>query len=110
MRKQTFYRCVRLSEKGNIVALKTYGYSDGDIGLHKDDGIWYATYIPNGGLLTPRKSRNNTAKAALAEAKRVISDRKNFEQDVRKFENSWIYKDFAKSKYEQSVTTVFGGS
>lgn len=67
MRKDTFYKCCRDADK-KVVAVKTTGYSEGDIGVHKEEGFWVATHIPTGLLLTPKTSRNKTIKQALNEA------------------------------------------
>ena len=106
MRKDTFYRCVKDDEK-IIVAAKTTGYSDGDIGLHKEQGFWVATHIPTGTRLTPKHLRNKTAKTALTEAKRLISEKPDFDQYVQKYMDGDIYDAFQKSKYNQTVTGVF---
>ncbi len=73
MRKNTFYRCAWDSDK-KITAIKTTGYSENDIGVHKEDGFWVATHIPTGLLLTPKTSRNKTTKQTLNEAKKIIEN------------------------------------
>ena len=105
MKKDTFYRCVK--EDKRIVAAKITGYSDGDIGLHEEQGFWVATHIPTGTKLTPKYSRNKTAKTALTEAKRLISEKTDFEQYIQKYMDGDIYDAFQKSRYNQTTTRVF---
>lgn len=105
MRKDNFYRCVK--EDKRIVAAKTADFSDGDIGLHKEQGFWVATHIPTGMKLTPTYSRNKTAKTALTEAKRLISEKLDFDQHIQKHIDGAIYDAFQKSRYNQTVTRVF---
>ena len=106
MKKDTFYRCVK-DDKKRVVAAKITGYSDGDIGLHKEQGFWVATHIPTGTKLTPKYSRNKTAKTALTEAKRLISEKTDFEQYIQKYMDGDIYDAFQKSRYNQTTTGVF---
>ena len=106
MKKDTFNRCVK-DDKKRVVAAKITGYSDGDIGLHKEQGFWVATHIPTGTKLTPKYSRNKTAKTTLTEAKRLISEKTDFEQYVQKYMDGDIYDAFRKSRYNQTTTRVF---
>jgi len=105
VRKDTFYRCVREDKK--IVAIKTTGYSENNIGIHKEGGFWIATHIPTGMRLTPLSSRNKSIKQALNEAKRLISEHDDFEKLLQARLESEIYEKFVQSKYKQSATGVF---
>ena len=112
MKKDTFYRCVSHDEVGGkpqVVALKTKGYSEGDIGLYKDplQKVWFATHIPTGLQLPSHQSDNKTAKAALAEAKRRIAERPDYNQKIQDHLRSKNHAAFLKSKYDQTVTKVF---
>lgn len=106
MRKDTFYRCAWDSDK-KITAIKTTGYSENDIGVHKEDGFWVATHIPTGLLLTPKTSRNKTTKQTLNEAKKIIENHPNFDEILKRQLESKHYRAFADSRYSQSATGVF---
>jgi L-rhamnose isomerase len=104
MTKTTFY--LQELTGGCYTARKVSGYSEGDIGVHKlGNNTWSATHIPTGTKLTP--SNYKTAKQALSEAKNSIVAHADYDERVQKTMESESYKAFARSRYEQSVTTVF---
>lgn len=106
MRKDIFYRCSLDSDR-KVTAVKTTGYSEGDIGVHKEEGFWVATHIPTGLLLTPKTSRNKTMKQAWNEASERINSHENFAKLVEKALKSKEHQSFSDSRYAQSVTKVF---
>jgi hypothetical protein len=73
MKKDTFFISFRESN-GEIKAVKTTGYSDGDIGVHKNakgDG-WTATWIPLGLVIC---SDQKTAAKCLSAAQKILFDK-----------------------------------
>ena len=106
MKKDTFYICVREPESKKIVAEKVSGYSEGDIGLHKTADGWRTTHIPTGNKVISQTFK--TAKLALAAAKGITThEGENFDKRIQEVFEGDAYKAFSKSRYEQTVTTVF---
>lgn len=102
MRKDIFYRCMR-DEKGEIVALRTFGYSEGDIGINQEGSFWVATHIPTGMLIS---SYNKTKNNALREAKKLIAERKDFNEKIKEVMESDGFKKFNDSRHKQSTMTI----
>ena len=116
MRKDYFYISVRNNNTKEVIAEKRSGYSVGDIGLHKGKSwsgaeIWIATHIPTGTKLTSTESENTgankTRNAALKEAQKRITADENFEQRIADYKKTENFKQFSKSRYNQTVTGVF---
>ncbi len=102
MIKDMFYRCMR-DEKGEITALRTFGYSKGNIGIHQEGSFWVATYIPTGMLITfSYKTKNN----ALKEALKLIIECRNFDEKIKNIKESEEYKKFDDSRFKQSTMTL----
>ena len=104
MKKDTFYRCV-IGENQRITAVKTQGYSEGNLGLHKEDKFWVVTHIPTGTRLAADLA--TTRAAALAEVKQWVVARDDFTHKIQKYMESNAHAKFLKSKYDQIVTEVF---
>ena len=114
MKKATFYRIVNRDSVGGklqITALKTTGYSESDIGLHQENGIWIATHIPTGLALSSMAVTNSrldeTKAVVLANAKRLISERPDYADKLQKHIDSDNHAKFLKSKYDQTAIEVF---
>ena len=107
MKKASFYICILEGEPKKIVAKKQVGYSEGDIGLHKGIGnIWIATHIPTGLKLT--STRTKTRASALKEARQRLAGKMyELKKSLKAYIETEAFKSFAKSRYEQSDTTVF---
>lgn len=106
MHKDIFYRCLREID-GTIIAQKTFGFSEGDIGLNEINGMWEATHIPTGMKLSPNIPQYKTAKAALSNTEKRIADNANFKKLIEQCMESNHYRAFCKSRYEQSITSDF---
>ncbi|GHV36270.1 hypothetical protein FACS1894187_10600 [Synergistales bacterium] len=114
MKKDTFYRCMlRIYEnKTKTFAVKTQGYSEGDIGLHKEKysgelETWIATHIPTGAVLASAAHHCKTRTEALKQAQCKIAEHTNFQEKVEQFKRGEKFKAFQRSRYDQSVTGVF---
>ena len=109
-KKRHFYRCVThdtVDGKPQVVALKTKGYSDGEIGLHKENGIWIATHIPTGLQFPPHRLNNKNARDTLAEAKQLITEGSEYTFKLQKHMYSDTYAKFLKSKAAQIRAELF---
>jgi hypothetical protein len=115
MIKDNFYICVKVpkgerevKDKYETKAKRVSGYTEGNVGLHKQpDDFWIASHLPTGLRISPILSKNKTRKEALREALKLINERQDYKKLVDSFMESENYKQFAQSKYDQTVTTVF---
>ena len=115
MKKDTFYRCIleKYKDDTRIVAVKTTGFTDGEIGLHKEKynsevDTWVTTHIPTGCTLTTNEEYFKTRSAALKKAQEIIQG-VNFNTYLDEHKNSESYATFIRSRYEQIVTKNFVG-
>ena len=102
MKKDTFYRCI-VTEDRQITAVKTVGYTEGDIGLHKEDGYWVATHVPTGSRVS--SELNKTRRDALAEINQWIAEG-DFTDKMQYRMFTCIYAAFLEAKHAQIVTEV----
>ncbi|MBT9132272.1 MAG: hypothetical protein DDT33_00786 [Firmicutes bacterium] len=98
MKKDTFYKCM-IDAKQNISAVKTAGYSEGDIGVHKEGKVWQATHIPTGLSLCQGFPEDTTRKAVLERAQKLVVERIDFAQKVKDHLGSAAYDAFLRSKH-----------
>ncbi len=99
MKKSTFYQCGKKANK-IIVAIKVEGYSEGEIGVHKDtEKGWMATHIPTGVSLG--WSARPTRRDALSMAKDYLAKMVDFDQKLQDHLNSETYADFLNAKKEE---------
>ncbi len=97
MKKDTFYSCMR--DYGHIItAVKTDGYSEGDIGVYEENGTWKAVHIPTGIRLRQNPSGDTTKEAALERAQKFVAERPNFDGKIKRHLCSAVHAAFLWSK------------
>ncbi len=97
MKKDTFYKCM-IDAKQNISAVITTGYSENNIGLHKEGGVWQATHIPTGLRLCQGLPADGTRKAVLERAQKLV-EMTDVDQKVKDHLGSAAYDAFLRSKH-----------
>ena len=104
VKKATFYRYA-INEERQVIAVKTQGYSEGDLGAYKEGKYWVVIYIPTGIRLSADLA--TTRVEALAEVKQWIATRFDLADKIQKYMASDNHAKFMQSKYDQTVTEVF---
>ena len=105
MRKEYFYRCIKQGDK--IVAIKTTGFVNDELGAHQEGENWIVTHIPTGYRIIAMPCKY--AKTAINEANKQIQAQSDFKQKIQETMDSKEFKEFQRSRYDQSVTKNFIG-
>jgi hypothetical protein len=105
MRKDSFYVCC-MTDDGKVIATKVTGYSENDLGVHKDrNDSWIVTHIPTGLRLNIEHYASRAV--ALKETKKKLDKLTSFEDRVKEHMESETYRAFSDSRYAQSATKAF---